>query len=914
MFKNNKGFSMVELLAVIVILGVVSTVGIAAVVRLVNYSRENYYKVQNKNLIMAAQAYANDERSILPKEIGGISKVYLKDLTEKKYIKEDILDQSKRKCDADLSYVSIIKKNKTDYNYVGYLNCPACVQKGNSDGYCQTASEEVPTASVSLSTGTLTIDGKQEEQIKMAEGALVMQGNADGTKELYSYSYKVYSNGVLKYNSGTKRIKGNSLSISINNVLSENVPGNIKVTLTVTNEDGYSKTVSNSKNYNDIVDPHCGAITGQPNTVTRGGNVVCADDSWTRGTRDIMITCNDFQGSGCKQREFSTHFTNESGPNGTDTIEIEDVSGKKTSCTVFPCIDRTPPSITVKVYKRIPSQTTASYYTNNATAIKEFTVSTNDTTVKDVGWFNKSYADGVFFVITSTDSGIIKSYKAQYNDYGKYGTEADNDTNIYKHNSSYNSNSVNSKEITKTTYLDAEGRRYIKFTVVDGAGNVASMALRVEIDKTEPTIDNNQVVNFQTENEVKYNLKLTKYDETSRNALADVKFSVNGGGYINKIFATNSDGILNINGLIPGTEYTLKETEANGYYIRGDSIVFKVERNGENLELNVISGQFVDNPSITTNNESARPTINIDYTNEKVPTYDLVIQKYREGTTDPVENVKFVINGPTVKNKVYETDAQGKIYLEGLYLYDPTRDQEATYTLRETYAPEGFEVITDPIEFSISKDGDNLVVNSISNNELPYEFDQENNKFILTIPNRANLRIIKTDKDTGEPMPNVEFYLFNEDDEGFGEDSQKTFVEKEMRYSNNFNYNENTDEYTLEEGNTYGYADIMLEMPEGGTLEFEWIPEISDSNGKLTCTIRDDNYRTIYSKSLNGIVYSGMIAQNLFESEKIQLPEGSYTVEFNANNIDQAIIKNLKAYYGRNNGIKYVTDENGKIN
>ena len=432
--------------------------------------------------------------------------------------------------------------------------------------------------------------------------------------------------------------------------------------------------------------------------------------------------------------------------------------------------------------------------------------------------------------------------------------------------------------------------------------------------KTEPTIDNNQVVNFQTENEVKYNLKLTKYDETSRNALADVKFSVNGGGYINKIFATNSDGILNINGLIPGTEYTLKETEANGYYIRGDSIVFKVERNGENLELNVISGQFVDNPSITTNNESARPTINIDYTNEKVPTYDLVIQKYREGTTDPVENVKFVINGPTVKNKVYETDAQGKIYLEGLYLYDPTRDQEATYTLRETYAPEGFEVITDPIEFSISKDGDNLVVNSISNNELPYEFDQENNKFILTIPNRANLRIIKTDKDTGEPMPNVEFYLFNEDDEGFGEDSQKTFVEKEMRYSNNFNYNENTDEYTLEEGNTYGYADIMLEMPEGGTLEFEWIPEISDSNGKLTCTIRDYNYRTIYSKSLNGIVYSGMIAQNLFESEKIQLPEGSYTVEFNANNIDQAIIKNLKAYYGRNNGIKYVTDENGKIN
>ena len=41
--KNNKGFTMVELLAAIVILGILSAVAIGAVSWILQRSRENYY-------------------------------------------------------------------------------------------------------------------------------------------------------------------------------------------------------------------------------------------------------------------------------------------------------------------------------------------------------------------------------------------------------------------------------------------------------------------------------------------------------------------------------------------------------------------------------------------------------------------------------------------------------------------------------------------------------------------------------------------------------------------------------------------------------------------------------------------------------------------------------------------------------
>ena len=117
--KNKKGFSMVEILAVVVILGIVSTIGIVSVTRILDKSRQHYYETQESQLISAAQAYAANNSSIRPKNLYESKKIKLQELYDKKYIKEKILDQNKNICNPNKSYVEIYKSSKTDYKYVG---------------------------------------------------------------------------------------------------------------------------------------------------------------------------------------------------------------------------------------------------------------------------------------------------------------------------------------------------------------------------------------------------------------------------------------------------------------------------------------------------------------------------------------------------------------------------------------------------------------------------------------------------------------------------------------------------------------------------------------------------------------------------------------------------------------------------
>ena len=481
---------MVEILAVVVILAVISTIGIVSITRMLDKSREQYYNSQNDSFIMAAKAYANDHREVLPKNIGGASKIELGKLIKSNYLKEQIKDQDKNPCDPILSYVKVFKKNKNDYRYVGYLNCPACNKNKKSDelkdGYCNTDSEEKPEASITLGIGTMTVQGKTEEQIKKAQGTLEMKGNSSGTKELYSYSYKVYRDGALAYNSSVKRVRGQTKTISINSVLAENVPGNLKVVLTVTNEDGFSKTVSKSKDYNDVVNPHCGDTSGEGKTKEVNGIRMCDDSAWIKTPRRVFIECRDYEGSGCKMLEFAKYFTDESKEYGRDTIDIEDVSNKKTTCTVYTCIDKTPPTMKVEVYKRLNDNNNIKDY-EKETPLKTFEVSKNETVINDLGWFNASYPKGIFFIIRANDKILLKSYKSEYNDSNLYGSNGD--ANKFKNKSTTSTDSIYKLSVTKTAYLEAEGRRYVRFTVADGAGNITSISFKAEIDRTAPTLE-----------------------------------------------------------------------------------------------------------------------------------------------------------------------------------------------------------------------------------------------------------------------------------------------------------------------------------------------------------------------------------------------------------------------------------------
>ena len=90
MFSNNKinrsGFTMVELLVTIIILGILMGVSIGAVSWILQDADERYYESLEKTVAAAAESYYADHRGSLPKAIGQNRKILLKTLVEQGYL------------------------------------------------------------------------------------------------------------------------------------------------------------------------------------------------------------------------------------------------------------------------------------------------------------------------------------------------------------------------------------------------------------------------------------------------------------------------------------------------------------------------------------------------------------------------------------------------------------------------------------------------------------------------------------------------------------------------------------------------------------------------------------------------------------------------------------------------------------
>ncbi len=130
--KNRKGFTMVELLGAVVILGILMMVAIPSVSSLIQNSKNKYYISQKKNLESAAKSYYSNNKIILRNE-GDFVDVSLEELVNKKYISK-MVDGTKAECvmskpagnNSSQEYTFVrIKKEKNRVTYTSHLYCPA---------------------------------------------------------------------------------------------------------------------------------------------------------------------------------------------------------------------------------------------------------------------------------------------------------------------------------------------------------------------------------------------------------------------------------------------------------------------------------------------------------------------------------------------------------------------------------------------------------------------------------------------------------------------------------------------------------------------------------------------------------------------------------------------------------------------
>ena len=335
--RNNKGFSLVELLAAIVIMGILTGVGIVSVTYLINKTEKEYYKAQESEIIMAAKSYTQDNRSFLPKRVGQKNQVYLKTLQDKKYIGE-VIDRNKKICDPDQSYVQVYRYSKNNYSYVVNLVC---------DGY---ASEDSSPTNLVGPDITFNFEGiGANDNYDLAKVTITIEDE----DKISGYRYIITKNGNEVKNSGD--IDGKlEKKIEFALPLKEYVPGVIEIKVVATDYFGNESTKSEKKTVVNSTAPTC--------------TVLKENTTWTNGVPvETQVKCNDFTGLGCKKDVYTQDFYNDA---KVSVVEIEDNAGNKGICNVNTYIDVTPPTgpVIENVYENTWTNTS---YTIKVTSVDE---------------------------------------------------------------------------------------------------------------------------------------------------------------------------------------------------------------------------------------------------------------------------------------------------------------------------------------------------------------------------------------------------------------------------------------------------------------------------------------------------------------------------------------------------------------
>ena len=536
--SNRKGFTMIELLGVIVVLGVLSVVAIASVTRLINRAHKESDEQYARTLKQAAQSYMQSNTDKLPRDIGGKTRVYAQTLRDKNYIKDDIKNSSGDDCMTN-SFVMVRKVSKTKYEYESIILC-------GDDEYTE-ADAVTPIIQVHFSDDANSSSFDVMNNVNKAVIYMELSGGEkDGEKiaiEGYSYiiSAETTENKYMQevYNSGT--LSGNGYNeISVARKLSDYMDvahvTNFSVEVTVINVEGGTSTrtfdASNTAStYQDTIPPTCKGVDG----AASGAN------DWIgigNATRIVTVTCDDGKGSGCLRPTFARSWPNDdqedaewayiqvsdnarnsnlastsSEITGNSLCDIE--VNNSNPCRVRVNVDKNRPTIKVLGAYRADANGNIADTDNDGDVSDEPSTYTAGMEVKDNAergtlsynaynnlvsdWMNNNrYPNGVVYKIQISDSLHLASWSWETN--GSYITSTAPGSGYTTYTTS-NKDEVKSETIaapensncgvlTKTIYVHFkdEGRRKGRLTVKDAANNTTELFIEANIDKSAPPL------------------------------------------------------------------------------------------------------------------------------------------------------------------------------------------------------------------------------------------------------------------------------------------------------------------------------------------------------------------------------------------------------------------------------------------
>ena len=87
--KRNKGFTLVELISILTILGIIALITIPIMTKTINKSKEKAREVQIEEIIKAAKKYAIKNSYVLPENVGSHTSIEIETLINENYIDTD---------------------------------------------------------------------------------------------------------------------------------------------------------------------------------------------------------------------------------------------------------------------------------------------------------------------------------------------------------------------------------------------------------------------------------------------------------------------------------------------------------------------------------------------------------------------------------------------------------------------------------------------------------------------------------------------------------------------------------------------------------------------------------------------------------------------------------------------------------
>ena len=429
---NKKGFTLTELLVVVIILGIVAGISIPLIRNLSTGFEKKKYQNYAEAVLTSAKAF-NDSytEDLFGHNEYGCAYIPYEKLVERKLLKDIEIDGVT--CNSNKTYIRVIKQ-KDKYAYKTYLTCG----KKKEDGTMGKVYTSIPTEIPEMDTDACT--GVSSGNLSVTADMTQANGKAD----------KVKKKTRIKIASGT----GIDNTIVLYAKWSQNSndhdnAGFAKVDFKV--KDNQEESLLNG----EIIS------TQSKELLTPDGN----------GAYYLIVRVDHLQDL------YGHKWKN---PDNTDS--------KYLSFGPF-VIDSTSSTINTVVYKcdangnKVGNALTNKKVTSGSGEVLDLTNIAGNVS----GWLTSaSYANGVCLGFEINDNLSIKSVKLEQNTPGKQANASGYKTldSSKTWTESYDSG-VTSKVIYKQ--IKEDGHRYLRFTIKDYAGHTTSMDVEFKMDKTPPT-------------------------------------------------------------------------------------------------------------------------------------------------------------------------------------------------------------------------------------------------------------------------------------------------------------------------------------------------------------------------------------------------------------------------------------------